>query len=62
VNYNGQLLQGQDVILQLTGLSIPVSGTLYSINLDDVLMTILEKYISVNATQEYRSQGNGDVD
>jgi hypothetical protein len=44
VNYNGQIIQGQDAILELVSLSDTVRATLYAVYIDEVLMTKLEKY------------------
>jgi hypothetical protein len=53
VNHNGQTLQGQDAMLELVSLLTPVRVTLYAVNLDEVLMSKLEKYVLVNTTQGY---------
>ncbi|PVU75165.1 hypothetical protein DDW11_03880 [Sulfolobus sp. SCGC AB-777_G06] len=51
VNYNGQIIQGQDAILELVSLSDTVRATLYAVYIDEVLMTKLEKYALDNTFQ-----------
>jgi len=55
VNHNGQTLQGQDAMLELVSLLTPVRVTLYAVNLDEVLMSKLEKYVLANTTQGFSS-------
>jgi hypothetical protein len=55
VNHNGQTLQGQDATLELVTLLTPVRVTLYAVNLDEVLMSSLEKYVLANTTQGFSS-------
>jgi hypothetical protein len=52
VNYKGQIIQGQDAILELISLSDTVRATLYAVYIDEVLMTKLEKYALSNTSQE----------
>lgn len=52
VNYKGQIIQGQDAILELVSLLTPVRVTLYAVYIDEVLITKLEKYALANASQE----------
>jgi len=51
VNHEGQTLQGQDATLELVSLLTPVRVTLYAVNLDEVLMSNLEKYVLVNINE-----------
>jgi hypothetical protein len=51
VNHNGQTLQGQDATLELVTLLTPVRVTLYTVNLDEVLMSKLEKNVLTSTTQ-----------
>ena len=51
VNYKGQIIQGQDAILELVSLLDTVRATLYAIYIDEVLMTKLEKYVLSNTFQ-----------
>jgi hypothetical protein len=51
VNHEGQTLQGQDATLELVSLLTPVRVTLYTVNLDEVLMSSLEKYVLVNINE-----------
>ncbi|MCQ4367199.1 MAG: hypothetical protein NO114_06030 [Sulfolobales archaeon] len=53
-NHKGQTLQGQDATLELVSLLTPVRVTLYAVNLDEVLMSMLEKYVLTSTTQGYR--------
>jgi len=53
VNHKGQTLQGQDATLELVSLLTPVRVTLYAVNLDEVLMSKLEKYVLTSTTQGY---------
>ncbi|MCQ4367141.1 MAG: hypothetical protein NO114_05735 [Sulfolobales archaeon] len=53
VNHKGQTLQGQDAMLELVSLLTPVRVTLYAVNLDEVLMSNLEKYVLTSTTQGY---------
>jgi len=55
VNHNGQTLQGQDATLELVTLLTPVRVTLYAVNLDEVLMSSLEKYVLANTAQGFSS-------
>jgi len=55
VNHNGQTLQGQDATLELVTLLTPVRVTLYAVNLDEVLMSRLEKYVLANTAQGFSS-------
>jgi hypothetical protein len=55
VNHKGQTLQGQDATLELVSLLTPVRVTLYAVNLDEVLMSSLEKYVLANTTQGFSS-------
>jgi hypothetical protein len=51
VNHEGQTLQGQDATLELVSLLTPVSVTLYVVNLDETLMSKLEKYVLANINE-----------
>jgi hypothetical protein len=51
VNHGGQILQGQEAILMLVSLLTPISVTLYVVNLDEVLMSSLEKYVLANINE-----------
>jgi len=51
VNHKGQTLQGQDAMFELVSLLTPVRVTLYAVNLDEALMSMLEKYVLTSATQ-----------
>jgi hypothetical protein len=51
VNRKGQTFQGQDAMLELVSLLTPVSVTLYAVNLDEVLMSKLEKYVLASSAQ-----------
>jgi len=51
VNHEGQTLQGQDAMLELVSLLAPIRVTLYEVDLDEVLMSKLEKYVLANTTQ-----------
>jgi hypothetical protein len=51
VNYKGQIIQGQDAILELVSLLDTVRATLYAVYIDEVLMTKLEKYAFNNTFQ-----------
>jgi len=51
VNHEGQTFQGQDAMLELVSLLTPVRVTLYAVNLDEVLMSNLEKYVLTSTTQ-----------
>ncbi|MCG2907551.1 MAG: hypothetical protein L7H12_01235 [Sulfolobales archaeon] len=53
VNHKGQTLQGQDAMLELVSLLTPVRVSLYAVNLDEVLMSKLEKYVLTSTTQGY---------
>jgi hypothetical protein len=53
VKHKGQTLQGQDAMLELVSLLTPVRVTLYAVNLDEVLMSKLEKYVLTSTTQGY---------
>ena len=53
VNHEGQTLQGQDAMLELVSLLTPVRVTLYAVNLDEALMSKLEKYVLTSTTQGY---------
>jgi hypothetical protein len=53
VKYMGQTLQGQDAMLELVSLLTPVRVTLYAVNLDEVLMSNLEKYVLASSAQGY---------
>ena len=55
VNHKGQTLQGQDATLELVSLLTPVRVTLYAVNLDEVLMSMLEKYVLSSTTQGFSS-------
>jgi hypothetical protein len=55
VNHKGQTLQGQDAMLELVSLLTPVRVTLYAVNLDEALMSSLEKYVLANTTQGFSS-------
>jgi hypothetical protein len=55
VNHKDQTLQGQDAMLELVSLLTPVSVTLYAVNLDEVLMSKLEKSVPANTTQRVNS-------
>ncbi len=52
-NHKGQTLQGQDAMLTLVSLLAPVRVTLYAVNLDEVLMSKLEKYVLASSAQGY---------
>jgi hypothetical protein len=53
VRHMDQTFQGQDAMLELMSLLTPVSVTLYAVNLDEVLMSKLEKYALANTTQGF---------
>jgi hypothetical protein len=55
VNHKGQTLQGQDAMLELVSLLTPVRVTLYAVNLDEVLMSSLEKNALGNTTHRVSS-------
>jgi len=55
VKHKGQTLQGQDAMLELVSLLTPVRVTLYGVYLDEVLMSVLEKYVLANTTQGFSS-------
>ncbi|MCQ4343416.1 MAG: hypothetical protein NO117_00445 [Sulfolobales archaeon] len=61
VNHKGQTLQGQDATLELVSLLTPVRVTLYAVNLDEVLMSNLEKYVLTSTTQASTTQGFSSV-
>jgi hypothetical protein len=54
-NHKGQTLQVQNATLELVSFLTPVSGTLYAVNLDEVLMSKLEKYVLANTTKGFNS-------
>jgi hypothetical protein len=53
VNHKGQTLQGQDAMLELVSLLTPVRIALYAVNLDEALMSMLEKYALASSAQGY---------
>jgi hypothetical protein len=47
MNHGGRMLQGQEAILTLVSLLTPVRVALYTVNLDEALMSMLEEFVFV---------------